>query len=257
MRVVFGVKTEIEQRKFELTHHLHAAKKAAGTEQPIEQFVGHRLAAKVMTRNPWQDLAPPGEVLHELARQLHRIPRHAVDSGDTRNIDPGQQMMQRVTELVKQRNHVVVVEQRGRIADRRRKITDQVGDRELQSGTELFADRAFIHPRAAAFVLACVKVDKKAADLIALCIADLVESDVGVPYLDTVAARDLQPEQRLRHPEQAIENAFAWKIGSQRLVRDLEAFSLQLFAVETDVPGLEFVPGQLLQFRRVRGLGQK
>ena len=144
--------------------------------------------------------------------------------------------MQRVTELVKQRNHVVVVEQRRRIADRRRKITDQVGDRELQSGTELFADRAFIHPRAAAFVLACVKVDEKAADLIARCIADLVESDVGgaIPRHRRGARSSARTE--FAHPEQAIENAFAWKIGSQRLVRDLEAFSLQLFAVETDVP---------------------
>src|SRR2546430_12178682 len=53
-----------------------------------------------------QNLRVPGVVLQELARQLHRVPGHAVDAGEARIVDARQQMVQAVAEIVEQGEHV-------------------------------------------------------------------------------------------------------------------------------------------------------
>ena len=74
-----------------------------------------------------QHLPLPAEILHELARQLDRIPLDAVDAGDAEFVDARQQVVQAVAELVEQRQHLVVREQRRLAADRAGEIAGQVG----------------------------------------------------------------------------------------------------------------------------------
>ena len=76
----------------------------------------------------------PAEILHELARQLDRVPFDALDAGDAGDVDLGQQLMQAVAELVEQRDDVVVRERRGLAArDGRRQVAREVGDRMLHA----------------------------------------------------------------------------------------------------------------------------
>jgi hypothetical protein len=68
-------------------------------------------AAFDVGRNQRQYFGPPDEILHELARQLDRIPGDAVDTGDARIGDAREHVMQAVPELVEQRRHLVVGQQ--------------------------------------------------------------------------------------------------------------------------------------------------
>ena len=60
-----------------------------------------------------QHVPLPAEVLHELAGQLDRVPLDAVDAGHAEVVDARQQVVQAVAELVEQRHHFVVREERG------------------------------------------------------------------------------------------------------------------------------------------------
>ena len=59
-----------------------------------------------------QHVETPGKVLHELARQFHRIPRHAVDTRNARIVNAGQQVVQHVTEFVKYGYYILMCQQR-------------------------------------------------------------------------------------------------------------------------------------------------
>ncbi len=58
------------------------------------------------------DVPLPAEVLHELARQLDGVPFDAGDAGHAEVVDLRQHVLQAVAELVEQRGHVVVRQQR-------------------------------------------------------------------------------------------------------------------------------------------------
>ena len=62
--------------------------------------------------------------------------------------------MQPVPELVKQRDDIVVCQQRGVTVRGRQEIADQVGDRSDAIAPEGHPAAAFIHPSAAALVAA-------------------------------------------------------------------------------------------------------
>ena len=114
--VEFQMQAEIEQREFELANQKQAGMKMARGEHALEQIVRQQFAGLPMAREQIQRVALPGEIFHELARQLDRIPLDAVDAGDAGIIDFGQQMMQAVSEFVEQRGHFIVREQRRLLA---------------------------------------------------------------------------------------------------------------------------------------------
>jgi hypothetical protein len=76
----------------------------------------------------------------------------AVDAGDARVVDTRQHVVQPVAELVEQRDHVVVRQQRGRAPGRRREVADQIGDRQGAGVARAFAPDALVHPGAAALL---------------------------------------------------------------------------------------------------------
>ena len=85
-----------------------------------------RLARPIVARERGEHLGQPREVLHELARQLDRVPRDAVHAGERRIVDFGQQMVQRVAELVEQRHDLAMREQRRGLAERRIEVADEI-----------------------------------------------------------------------------------------------------------------------------------
>jgi chorismate mutase len=76
-----------------------------------------------------QHLVQPGVVLHELAGQLDRIPRHAVDAGDTGIADARQHVVQAVAEFMEQRHDIIVRQQRRAAVLRRERVAHEVCDR--------------------------------------------------------------------------------------------------------------------------------
>ena len=80
---------------------------ARGSGAPVSTCAVRRL----------QHVPLPAEVLHELARQLDRVPFDAGDAGDAEVVDLRQHVVQAVAELVEQRDDVVVRQQRRLAAD--------------------------------------------------------------------------------------------------------------------------------------------
>ncbi len=133
-------------------------------EHAREQFVGQRFAGLPMPREQVQRLALPAEVLHELAGQFDRVPFHAVDAGDARVIDFGEQMMQAVAEFVEQRGDFVMREQARAIRGRRRKIAGEVGDRQMRRVAVAETRTAYVHPRSATLAGARIQIDIAAGE---------------------------------------------------------------------------------------------
>ena len=75
-----------------------------------------------MPRHAAQHVPLPREVLHELARQLDRVPFDPVDARYAEVLDAREQVVQPVTELVEQGENFVVREERGLAADGREKF---------------------------------------------------------------------------------------------------------------------------------------
>ena len=101
-------------------------------EHPVEELARQRVAGVDVPRHVREHVPLPAEVLHELRRQLDRVPFHALDAGDAGHVDARQQLVQAVAELVEDRDDFVVRERRGLAGDRRGQVARQVGDRMLQ-----------------------------------------------------------------------------------------------------------------------------
>ena len=145
---------------------------------PLSKF----LAARILSKSARGSGAPvstcavigathvpfPAEVLHELARQLDRVPFDALNARHAGDVDFGQQLVQPVAELVEQRHHLVVGERRGlargALADRRREIAREIGDRMLHAGTDAAAVDGVVHPRAALLARPRIEVEIELAD---------------------------------------------------------------------------------------------
>ena len=151
-RVVLGVQAEVEQRELQLPHRLRCPPGTCARRAIAAARSRQRLARLDMPRDQRQHFGAPREVLHELARQLDRIPRDAVDAGDARVVHARQHVVQAVAELVEHRHDFVVRQQRGLAADRRQEVADQVGDRQRRVSAEILAADALVHPRAAALL---------------------------------------------------------------------------------------------------------
>src|SRR6185369_13165121 len=130
----------------------------------VELVLRQRGAGLKVTREAREHLRPPDEVLEELARQLDGVPRDAIDARERRIVDLGQQVVQRMAELMEQRDGLRMREQRRRLADRRVEVADDIRDRRLEPASEVRARDATVDPGAAALVRPRVEVRVEAAD---------------------------------------------------------------------------------------------
>ena len=108
---------EIDQGRGDILHRGKAHVEIARGEQPLQQFLRHRLAGLVVQREAPQHLGLLQPVLVELRRQLDEIGGDA-GAGNPRIGDVGEQAVQRVAEFVEQRARVIETQQR-RFAVRR------------------------------------------------------------------------------------------------------------------------------------------
>ena len=217
------------------------------TQQLALLFGGQRCAGLEVARHRGEHLGAPGEVLQELARQLDRIPGHAIDAGDARIADPREHVMQPVSELVEHRHHVIVREQR-RLAGRRgQEIAHQVGDGHGVLGAEVLAADAVVHPRAGALLRARAGIQIETGPRFAAGVDDLEEARVGVIHGHALSLDDSHAEQLLRDREQSFEHARQREVGAQLFLRDGKQLGLQLLRVVTHVPGIQRPAGEFFE----------
>lgn len=147
------MQAEIEQAELQLAQNKHRRLVVFRRQHFLQQLLRQRFTGFIMAGDKRQRFRLPAPVLHKLARQLDRIPRHPADAGNPGGVDAGQHMVQTVAELVEQGDHFVMGEQRRLAVDRAVEVTGQVGDRLLQ-GTIQFTHLAdaVVHPRPRAYV---------------------------------------------------------------------------------------------------------
>src|SRR6267154_6605245 len=108
----------IDQSELDLPHGLHAALKILCRQHLVEQTARQRLSAFDMSSHAGEHAPFPAEVLHELGRQLDSVPFDTAYSGDAQIVDTREQMVQPMTEFVKQGHHFVVCDSRRLVPDR-------------------------------------------------------------------------------------------------------------------------------------------
>ena len=74
----------------------------------------------------------PAKVFHELTGQLDRVPFNTADARDILLIDLREHVMQSMSKLMEQRDHVIMGQQGGLIALPFSKVAHQVGHRRLK-----------------------------------------------------------------------------------------------------------------------------
>jgi hypothetical protein len=198
-----------------------------------------------------QHVRLPGVVLHELARQLDRIPGNTVDAGDARVVDPRQQVVQAVPELMEECHDVIVCQERRALPARRQEIAHQVGHRQGIPRGQALAPDALVHPRAAALARARIGIEVEAADGRPRGTADVEETHILVPQRHAGSLADAHLEEPLGDFEQSGEHPWQRKIGPQLFLRDIEALALQPLGVEAYVPCVEPGAGKGLQLREL------
>ena len=126
------------------------------------------------------DAFVPGEVFHELARQLHGVPFNAVDAGNGFFRLRCEHVVKRMPKLVKKRRHVVVREGRFAAVDARSEVADEVGNRQFKTVLRHAAGAVGIHPGARALAGTSVQVRVEIGDVLAV-FRQREELHVGVP----------------------------------------------------------------------------
>src|SRR5208283_1705339 len=116
--------------------------------------------------------------------------RHSVDSGNSWIGHSCEHVMQAVAELVEQRGDLVVRQQGGRCADRRRKVAYQLRDGQSLARRQGFGNDAFVHPRAAALLGTRVRIEIEARDDVPSSIFEIVVRYARMPYAHPRALPD-------------------------------------------------------------------
>ena len=107
------MQAEIEQRELELSHGVHGGLKRARRQKPIQQRLRQWIARFDVTRDESKRLFLPAPVLEKLARQLHRVPLDAIDTGDRGYRLCRQHVVQAMSEFVEQGCQLIVRQQAG------------------------------------------------------------------------------------------------------------------------------------------------
>ena len=171
----------VEQRELDLAHRHHAALEILRRQHLVEQGARQRGAGVDVGGHALQHIPFPAVVFHELRRQFDGIPLDAVDAGNAQFLAARQQVVQAVAGFVEQRDHFVVGEGGGLVADRAGEIAVEVGDRLLDAADGAATGAGLVHPGAAALGFAGVEVEVELADQIASRGFQPVETDVFVP----------------------------------------------------------------------------
>ncbi len=236
-----------------MAHHAHGALEVLGGEHLVQGFPGQRFTGFVVAGNQRQALFGPAPVFQELAGQLHRVPGHAVNTGDAGHFLLGEHVVQPMAELVEQGDHFVVGEQAGLAAGRRREVAGQVGDRGLQFAVQTAAAHpGVVHPGPAALAVACVHIEVESGAHAAVVVHQFKEAHVRVPGVHVVTLAEADAEQLADHLEHAVDHFLRREPGAQRFVGKVVAGFAQTLAPVAQVPGLQIV-GALLGGERLQG----
>jgi len=181
---------------------------------------------------------------HELARKLDGVPFHAVYARDTEIIDPGEQVMESVPELVKERNDVVVREKRWLASDRSGEVAHEVGDRRLQGSPPATPRHRVVHPRTTPLRVARVQVEVELADQRTILVGDPEEPHVRMPGLGSVGL-DTDAVQRLHDAKHAFQDLGLRKVLLHLALGIGVALLAQRFRSESDVPCRELGEAKL------------
>src|SRR5690606_39870821 len=136
--------------------------------------------------------------------------------------------MQTVSELVEQRRHLAMGQQRRLLGAGRREIAGEEGDRQLHPAATVDTARtATVHPRAAALAGTCVEVEITARNggAIALQIEHL---NIGMPGGDVGIRHEAHGKQFFDHREEAVDDLLRREIRSQLLLRRSEEHTSEL-----------------------------
>ena len=87
------VQLHVEARKVELAEHGHACQVASGLDETLDQVVRDRVAGVDVARDGAQRGRLVAKVLHELRRQLDRIPLDTRDASHSASIHVGQHVL--------------------------------------------------------------------------------------------------------------------------------------------------------------------
>ena len=250
------MQAHVEQPELDLPHHRERGTGVAAFLETLENISRQRRPRFGVRRTAFEHLVVPGKVLHELAGQFDRIPRHAIDARDARVVDARQQVVQHVAELVKHGYHVVMSEQRAAAVVRRRKIADEETDRVRHRAVQVLAVHAVVHPRARALAAAREQVGIEAAHLLAIPVVNPVVKRVLVPRCDIGVAQKADAIEPAGEFEETAHHGVGGKILPQDLVRDGELLLLELFEQKGKVPGFHGHARKLAQLRQL-GFGRR
>ena len=246
IRVQFKIKT----REFDLPQRIERRIERARAEQALQHVDGQRFAAVDVRGYERQHLGAPDEVFHELARQLDRVPGHAVDPGDAGIGHPRQHVVQPVAEFVKQRGHLVVRQHaRAAAPTGAVKLHTSCATGSADARRQGFGDDAFVHPCAAALLGARIRIEKETGDDALVLIEQIVVAHAGMPNPDSRPFTHADAVEAPNQREQAGQHLGQREIGTQRFLRHLVAAFLQPLAVEGHVPGVELAARKFFEIR--------
>ena len=108
---------QVHQPESKLAHLGVGRAEIARVAHLLEKFGRDGRAGLVVPRKQIQRFAFPGPVLHDLRRQLHKVPGH-VHPGEAAQLHAAQTMVQQMAELVKNGLYLAMSEQRRAILRR-------------------------------------------------------------------------------------------------------------------------------------------
>ena len=260
MLVVLDVEFQVHLPERELPHHHHRGLEVTRLDHPVEELVGNLLARLMVPGKQIQALTLPGPVLHDLRRELDEVPRH-LRTAEQLHLDISQDVMEQVTELVKDRLDLAVGEQRRFVAYRGGHVPADQAHVGLKGTVRPVAGGNDVHPRTTALRLARVQVGIERSKMFpARVVANLEELDVGVPdfrlVLDSLG--HCHAEYRVDELEHPRNHLVDRKIGAQFLFIQVVASFLQFLAPVRAITRFEvthrrtdLLRGELIELRNV------
>ena len=153
-----------------------------------------------------------------------------------------------MAELVKDRLHFAVRQQRRLVPDRRGQIAaDQPGMRGSQMAGWASGDEG-VHPRSAAFVFAREPIRVKGRELLpAGRIFNAVIAHGVVPHRRAGLFDDTNPVEARHNFEQTVNDPVDGKVRAQFLFVEIVQFLAEFFRPIADIPGFEIKSGETAQ----------
>ena len=192
---------KVEQRRGKDLRHREALIEGLRPFDLVDQRRGHRRASLVVLRIVGQHVGLERPVLVELRRKLDEVAWH-VGARERRVMNVGEHPVQRVSELVEHRRHVIISQQsrlaRGRLGE----IGDVVHDRFPARQRRLVDE--LIHPCPTLLVVALEVVGIKQRQRLAVGIEDLEGADIRIVNRDVVPLLESQSVQLVGGEEDAV-----------------------------------------------------